>query len=119
MLQNPSQKIPSFHISQVSRINANIPLKGKKLYYLVIHLLSSDMTKSNINDFSNSITNKSINILKANKSLFNPIKQNFEDYADILEQSLNEDGSRIDSVIKIFINKLEFISCKKKRKIKR
>ena len=121
MMQNPSHKIPFFNISHVSRINLNLSikdLKGKKIFYLIIQLLSSDITKSNIRDldFSNSnntgnntgvindsqpqaLSNRNI---RSNKSLFNAEK--FDDiYGDLFEQSLNEDGSKIESVINKFL----------------
>jgi len=96
-LQNPVQKIPLFQFSQINRTNINTPIKGKKLYHFVIQLLSADLTKSNVNlDISNSNSNR----VQTQKSLHNySVDKKLEDiYAEILEQSLCEEGNKTNYV---------------------
>jgi len=91
LLQTPNIKIPLFQISHVQRININLPIKGKKLYYLMIKLLSEDTTKSNIKDLDfsnshniNSNTNER-NIFKTVQSLSAVNRNNLEEiYTNIL-----------------------------------
>jgi len=81
-----------------------MPVKGKKLYHLVIQLISVEESKSNLKEFDSetSITDgktKAYQSCKSTKSIKSIQKipetdRRLEDiYAEILEQSMNEDNA--------------------------
>ena len=87
MGQNPFQKISTFQIKDITRINIDIPIKGKKMYHIAIQLLTSDTSKSLIKELdTQSMTSRN----KSDKSLsYLSIDKKLEDiYNEILEQSL-------------------------------
>lgn len=98
-LQNPIQKVPSFQISEIIRVNINSPVKDKKLFHFAIKLLSEDASKSQLHNLDQSNSLNSSNKYPSNKNISQVyIDKKLEDiYQEVLEQSLNE-GNGEDEV---------------------
>ena len=103
-LQNPLHKVHCFQISHLSRTNINTPIKGKKLFHLVIQLLSLETELSNLKEKDeNSVNIVNFDNTNASKTKYKELKSNKsltkvsnsekleEIYAELLEHSMNED----------------------------